>query len=155
MTVTITLYKTDLHHLQHGFQIPGTTLVIEVSQSVTIASELVSEASLPDANFFATVKVPFSEDDLNTDWRNVLLEYWDVGSDSWRLAVLGNTQDSPGHPGSKEGDRFVDEGSVIPTLSTDLGDHGVFWNPDTKKGFAWANVDHATDFAAVLLLGDF
>ena len=40
------------------------------------------------------------------------------------------------------------EGTNFNTAVTgDLGDYGVFWNPSLQKGFAWANVDHASDFA--------
>ena len=31
-------------------------------------------------------------------------------------------------------------------MTNNLGDYGTYWNPSTGKGFAWANVDYATDF---------
>lgn len=33
-------------------------------------------------------------------------------------------------------------------LSDEIGDYGVFWHTSELRGFAWANVDHAGDFAA-------
>jgi hypothetical protein len=60
-------------------------------------------------------------------------------------------QPSPGYTPSPVGDRSVESGTTTPTLgdlSDDLGDYGVFWNTVMLKGFAWANVDHTTDFAA-------
>jgi hypothetical protein len=132
-TVTVTQYDTDLHKGEHTYNVMGTTLVVETS--------------LLDGEFFATIIVPFTAADLNgADWWDLDLQYWN-GS-SWELAVLGNTQNSPGY-GGPEGDRFEVEDTVIPMLSSELGDYGVFWNPNEGKGFVWANVDHTTDFAAV------
>ena len=68
---------------------------------------------------------------------------------AWELAVAGNTVNSPGFPGPV-GARFEDESALpigLSDLSNDLGDYGVVWNPTTMQGFAWANVDHATDFS--------
>lgn len=138
-TISATQFDTDLHISEHGYTFMGTTLVVETP--------------LADGDFLATIKIPFSTADLDgLNWRFLSLQYWN-GS-SWELAVLGNTQNSPSHLGV-EGDRYEAEDTVIPTLSSDLGDYGVFWNPTEGKGFVWANVDHATDFAAIVLLGDF
>lgn len=137
-TVTVTQFNSDLHIGEHVFSVMGTTLIIETS--------------LADGEFFATIIVPFTAMDLmGRPWQALDLKYWN-GS-SWELAVAGNTQNSPGY-GGPVGDRFQVADTVVPTLSTDLGDYGVFWNPALREGFVWANVDHTTDFAAALLLGD-
>lgn len=41
---------------------------------------------------------------------------------------------------------------MAPTLSDDLGDYGVFWDPDAETGVVWANVDHASEFAAGIVM---
>ena len=46
------------------------------------------------------------------------------------------------------GDRFAVVDSTIPVLSDELGDYGVFWNPDLGEGFVWANVDYTGEFAS-------
>lgn len=138
-TVSAAQFDNDLHDSENSYCFMGTTLVVNTQ--------------LADGQFFATIKVPFTANDLNgLNWRLLNLQYWN-GS-SWELAVSGNTQNSPSHA-SVEGDRFEVEDTVPPTLSNELGDYGVFWNPAENKGFVWANVDHATDFAAIVLLGDF
>jgi hypothetical protein len=134
-TVTVTETLEDLHPGAGGYAVfdTNTTLIIETS--------------LNDGEFFMTVMMPFTFEDLGGgNPLKVDLAFYDPGSDTWMLAVAGNAVDSPGHPGPV-GDQEVVEDTVIPSLSTDLGDYGVFWNPDTLMGFAWANVDHATDFA--------
>ena len=32
-------------------------------------------------------------------------------------------------------------------VTQEVGDYGVFWDPQIQHGFAWANVDHEADFA--------
>ena len=66
----------------------------------------------------------------------------------WVVAVQANSQDSPGHP-DPVGDRFevvATSPPILDDLSDDLGDYGVFWNPDTQTGFVWARVDYAGHF---------
>ena len=65
----------------------------------------------------------------------------------WPL-VSCNAQASPDHEPYVTGDRFVVVDSTIPTLSQQLGDHGVFWDPVAAEGFVWANVDHGSEFVA-------
>ena len=47
-------------------------------------------------------------------------------------------------------EEYEDPSTPEPTLSElkarGMGANGVFWNPETQQGFAWANVDHTTDF---------
>ena len=113
---------------------------------------LIVETSLEDGELFMTVMMPFGIVDLgDDDPLAVDLLHYDVDLADWVLAVAGNTADSPGHDGPV-GDRFAVEGTEVPELSDDLGDYGVFWNTDLLRGFAWANVDHTTDFSAGLRL---
>jgi len=113
---------------------------------------LITETSLNDGEFFMTVTIPFEQADLGgSDPLSVDITWYDASTNSWILAVAANTQPSPGYPGPI-GDRFPESGTLIETptlsqLSNDLGDYGVFWNTSTLRGFAWANVDHTTDFS--------
>jgi len=105
--------------------------------------------SLADGEFFMSLSIPFSAADLGGANPFLIdLAYFDIGSGLWELAASSNTQNSPGHAGPL-GDRFTAQDTVLPdpaVPSTDLGDYGVFWNTATQKGYAWANVDHATHF---------
>lgn len=114
------------------------------------AATLAVETSLDDGSFFMTVSVPFTAADLGgANPLLVDLVYLDLELGLWQLAVAGNVANSPGQSGPV-GDRFEEQGAVTPepgSVSGDLGDYGVFWNPSEQAGFVWAHVDHATDFA--------
>jgi hypothetical protein len=133
-SITVGETTSNPHPEAGGFAVLGRTLVIDTS--------------LANGQFFMTVQIPFAEADLppETDPLTVDLTYFNAATGNWVLAVDANTQNSPGHPGPR-GDRFGVLGDTPPQLSPDLGDYGVFWNPAQHVGFAWANVDHATDFA--------
>jgi len=107
--------------------------------------------SLFDGKFAMTVSVPFAPADLGgADPLLLDLAYFDVDAGVWTLAVSGNTQDSPGQSGPV-GDRFAVSAAGVPDPrfpSAELGDYGVFWDPVAQLGYAWANVDHTTEFAA-------
>jgi hypothetical protein len=110
------------------------------------------ETTLLNGQMFMFVRVPFDEASLNgADPMSADLAYFEPALNRWILAAEANTQSSPDHPGPV-GDRFAESGPVNPILSSDLGDHGVFWNTTTHRGYAWANLDHTSDFAAALPL---
>lgn len=140
-SVEVSESAVDLHSGQAGFAGVGKTLTIETS--------------LLDGEFFMTVSIPFDAESLQgADPALVDLAYFDTSVGEWVLAAAGNVADSPGFPaGTKLGDRCAVIVSSGPTPAppvapcADLGDYGVYWNADTQKGFVWANVDHATDFA--------
>ncbi len=135
-TVSVSESQQDLHPESGGFSTPGTTVIVETS--------------LADGDFFLTLSIPFSSADLaGADPLGVVLEYYDSLLADWVLAVAGNTVNSPGFPGPA-GDFFPVTGTMPPLPSGDLGDHGVFWNPISMTGFAWANVDHTTEFSTNL-----
>ncbi len=114
-----------------------------------VAGTLIVETSLLDGELFMTVRMPFEASALDgADPLSIDLLYFEEIEQTWELAVAGNTQSSPGHPGPV-GERFAEEGSTPSPLSGALGDYGVFWNPDLQRGFVWANVDHTTDYAPV------
>lgn len=139
--ITVSEIDTDLYQGQHAFNVMGTTLVVDTS--------------LTDCQFFATVSIPFTLANLNgAQWQSLDLMYWDVTSESWTLAAAGNCGNNPSTL-QPVGNRFQIVNAVTPTLSPDLGDYGVFYNPVQEKGFVWANIDHTTDFTAALLIGDF
>ena len=146
---SLSVQKVDLalHPQPEGFALFNRTLIVHTS--------------LADGEYFMQVSIPFYASDLNgLDPLTVDLKYWNAIEQTWELAAAGNTQNSPGHPGPV-GDRDMVEGTMIPPLSLELGDYGVYWNPTTQIGFVWANVDHTTEFAPVVpvppppvLLGD-
>ncbi len=136
-TVTISITDENLHPGASNFSVVGTTA------SVT--------TSMADGTFFMTITMPFDNAVLaGRDWTLIDLMYFNTSTDLWELAVAANTVSSPGHAGPV-GDRSQQSGVVDLTLgdlSLELGDYGVFWNTSTLQGFAWANVDHTTDYAA-------
>lgn len=113
--------------------------------------QLLVDTSLADGQYFMTVVVPLDAASLGgANPALVDLVYFDEGSGDWELAASANTASSPGH-GGPVGDRHVVFGSETPdplTASPELGDYGVFWNSAAQAGYAWANVDHTTTFAA-------
>lgn len=112
-----------------------------------------SATSLQDGEFLLRIFLPFDNDILQGEDPLMLnMTHLDPSLGDWRLAVAGNTQNSPGHEGPI-GDRIAVANSENDFgLSTVLGDYGVFWNPSLQKGFVWANTDHAGDvgFGATL-----
>ncbi|MCZ6837360.1 MAG: hypothetical protein O7G85_16415 [Planctomycetota bacterium] len=136
-TVTVSITDDDLHPGASGYSAFGSTASVNTSMA--------------DGEFFMTITMPFDSADLaGGPWNPVDLLYFNTVSDAWELAVAANTVNSPGKV-SPVGDRFEQSGIVdlvLADLSIDLGDYGVFWNTSTLKGFAWANVDHTTDYAS-------
>jgi hypothetical protein len=140
-SITVSATREDVHPDAGGFQAIGTTLIVDTT--------------LNNGEFFMTVMIPFDEAELAGRYPlSVDLVWFDStagDAGEWELAVEGNIQPSTGHEPDVVGDRFEVEDTVLPSLSPDLGDYGVFWNPSTLRGFAWANVDHTTDFAVGIL----
>jgi len=133
--------------------------VVEMSSSASestktfeaLGSTLRIDTSLNDGEFEMTVLIPFTEDDLiGTNPLQLNLMYFDINSAECVLAVAGNTEPTPDPIGT----RWVEDSNIAPTLemlqTRPLGDYGVYWNPITMRGFVWANVDHCTDFTAVV-----
>ncbi|MBN1817937.1 MAG: right-handed parallel beta-helix repeat-containing protein [Sedimentisphaerales bacterium] len=125
---------------------PGDTHA-SVATFSALGSTLTMLTSLNDGEFFATVAIPFDQEDVGMlDPLLVDLRYFDTTALEWKLAVSANTGGA--------GSRYSETGAAAPTLATltgrNLGDYGVYWNSTTGKGFSWANVDHATDFAATV-----
>ncbi|HWB20652.1 MAG TPA: right-handed parallel beta-helix repeat-containing protein [Phycisphaerales bacterium] len=112
-----------------------------------VADALIFECSLSDGQFWARVAIPFTSADLGSlDPTSLDLIRYQMNDNSWRLGPSSNTSSSPGFP-TNVGDRFVVIGTTPGGLSYDLGDHGVFWNPDQQRGFVWANIDVTGEFA--------
>jgi hypothetical protein len=44
--------------------------------------------------------------------------------------------------------------SLVPALSDDLGDGGVYWVPGLGRGFAWVNVDYSATFGIAIDTAD-
>ncbi|MHC4698611.1 MAG: hypothetical protein ACYTFA_17910, partial [Planctomycetota bacterium] len=115
----------------------------------TTGRVIVVDSWLSAGELFMTVLIPFDSDDVgSSDPLSMDLVHYGLDRHDWELAVAGNAQPSPGHEPNVVGDRFEIVDTTTPTLSGDLGDSGVFWNPADEEGFVWANVDHASEFAA-------
>ena len=112
------------------------------------------ESSLADGEFAVTVSVPFTSTDLAgadplDPQRPLELRSYDPSTGEWALAVERNLATSPGQTGPV-GDYFLDTGPVPPVTSTELGDHGCYWDDVAGVGFVWARLDHAGDYAPLL-----
>ncbi|MCZ6836271.1 MAG: hypothetical protein O7G85_10890, partial [Planctomycetota bacterium] len=130
-TVSMSEYSDTDNSNAGGFSELGTLVVVETS--------------LPDGEFKNLIRLPFTEEELRgEDPLDVDLTYYDPDLDDWTLAVEANVQASPGHEGVV-GTRIVTTGSAF-TPSNNLGDYGVFWNPETRTGLVWAQLDHAGEF---------
>jgi hypothetical protein len=133
-SVLATEHSSDLHPDAGGF--------------TEVACIMDLDTSLDDGQFFENVNIPFDEGDLEgADPLAVNVTYFDPVVGNWGLAVAGNTQNSAGHAGPI-GNRIVVESTGDDWGITGVpGDYGVYWNPAERRGFAWANLDHAADFA--------
>ncbi len=140
---TLTQYDWTVHPEGLGFSELGAVLQ--------------SETTMADGQFFLRLYVPFDASMLaGADPMSVTVTYFDPVARNWALAVAGNTADSPGHA-LPIGDRIMVEGTDGNWgVTWDLGDYGVFWNPDLGQGFGWANVDFVMDagVGAALCPGD-
>lgn len=136
-SVSLAQVDEDLHPDTSGYGVFSLTAVVQTVMN--------------DGDFFMTISVPFTAAELAGANPLLLdLAYVDAANGQWELAVSGNTASSPGHSGL-EGDRIVIVDGPRPdpwTISPDLGDYGVYWSSTLESGYVWANVDHATDFAA-------
>ncbi|MDY7107578.1 MAG: hypothetical protein SYC29_02980 [Planctomycetota bacterium] len=132
-TAQIIEYGENLHPGGEGFTVVGTNLR--------------AETSLADGQSRIQVFIPFDASDLDgADPALLDVTYYDEDAGTWGLAVSHNTGDSPDHDGPI-GDRIIVIGGDDWGVSHQLGDWGVYWDPQEEKGFAWANVDYEGDFA--------
>ena len=137
-SVSVRQVDTALHDAPGTFEVLGVTLIVETS--------------LAQGEFFMTLAVPFDAaalgggDPLDAD-----LRYYDETGEEWALAVEGNTGGA--------GVRWEEQDAVLPSMddlkARPLGDYGVYWDNTSEQGFAWANVDHTTEYAAVIVPLDF
>jgi hypothetical protein len=141
-TVTLCMVGENLHPDAPGYFTADGTLTVEVT----------FQDQVPDNEdtWIMRLMMPFDEADLPPGDEGYGPEATEVAyfrTSVWALAVAGNTADSPGFGGAI-GDRTTVVGTVPPTeFSQEVGDHGAFWHVSELRGFAWANVDHAGDFA--------
>jgi hypothetical protein len=136
-----TVESTEIH--AH----PGATGYRDLAEILTM------QTSLANGEMFTRAMIPFDADDIGIlNPLDVDVTFFDASADRWRLAAEANTVNSPKHKGPV-GDRIVVEGTAGPYgFTAQVGDHGVFWNSAKQRGFAWANVDHATEFGIGTLL---
>ncbi len=104
------------------------------------------ETSLENGQYHATLFIPFDAAAVGgVNPVEINLTCYDPTVGNWALAVAGNAVNSPGHDGPV-GDRMLSLDGGPWSVSNELGDYGVHWDPALQQGFAWANVDHETDF---------
>ncbi|MCP3905270.1 MAG: hypothetical protein GY715_16715 [Planctomycetes bacterium] len=114
----------DAHPDDEGYAARGGTITVDTS--------------LPDGAFRVCVMRPFAAADLDGANPSAFdLIAWDENDGAWMLAVAANA--------APIGDRVTVTGPGYPGLTTNLGDHGVYWDPSLGAGFVWANVDHVLD----------
>ncbi|MCA9289757.1 MAG: hypothetical protein KDA25_01440 [Phycisphaerales bacterium] len=112
------------------------------------AAVLAMSTTMPDGTYLSRPMITFTAADLlGADPTAVVVSGWSESLDTWALGVSLNAQDSPGHDGPV-GDRIVSVGPGPWNLSNDIGDHGVYWDPEAGQGFAWANIDVPGEYAA-------
>lgn len=113
-----------------------------------LGSILQTETTLADGQFTANLFIPFSFEagDIKAGIaaQGVTPTWYDPATGDWALAVSGNT--------GPQGEWIYSEDPANWGNTTQVGDWGVFWNPDTLQGLAWANVDHSSDFGIGLSL---
>ncbi len=132
-TFTVTEIPWDLHPDSGGYRELGTILA--------------TESQLADGEPYMAAMIPFTASELDgTDPLSLNPIAIDRPSGDWILAVAGNTKNSPGH------DTPIG-GRIVAVNTTDdwgwngqLGDYGLYFNPELERGFVWANVDHLGDF---------
>ncbi len=103
-----------------------------------LSSILQNQTTLGDGQYWAIQFIPFGIlPGVNP--QDVTLTSYDQATDTWVRAVSRNTV--------PEGDRIFSQDPQNWGVSMQTGDWGVFWDPSLEQGFAWANVDHESDFA--------
>ena len=126
--VTVSQADADLHEGNYRVAFLGTTLSI----STTMDPE----------DFSMVIVIPFNEDDLgDLDWSDVRVQYYAGGWED----VEGYEHPPKRGPGQQPW--TLDE---LSGSDYRVGDYGVYWHIEDKEGYAWAKVDHVTDFAAVV-----
>ncbi len=132
--VSAAIYEPALHPTATGFATFNTTLDVQTS--------------LTPGDFWLQPTMPFSQADLDAagiaDPLAFDLVEYDAKSTAWVLAGELNVDPL--------GIRYEITESTSPAPAPpvglfDFGDYGVFWNPTLGKGYVWANLDHAGDFA--------
>ena len=104
----------------------------KLAGAVAIDKYLQVHCSLEDGEFTAVLQLQYTDDEIaGLEESSLRLYYYDVDSDTWPLAVDGNTEGAANWLGDS-----------APTQN--LGDHGV----DMANNILWAVVDHFTDFGA-------
>jgi hypothetical protein len=140
-TVTVCEVPEYVHEGALGYTAFERTLTIEVS----------FEDIVPDNEdtYVMRVSMPFVLADVPPgDYGPEATELAWFKLSAWTLAASGNSVNSPEY-GETVGDRDTVVGPVPPTeFSPEIGDYGVYWNPDEGRGFAWSNVDSVGDYAA-------
>ena len=130
-TIDVVQISDNIHPEENAYRVIGSTVVVETS--------------LADGDYEMTLVIPFTVDDLaGATWNTVTLSYFDESSQSWSSAGTGtNWQEQSTAP------------TMVQLRARPLGDYGVYWNSIKQKGFAWANVNHTTDFAPLIYTRDF
>ncbi len=139
-TLSAEVLEEDLHPGALLFRSAGRTFVIDTD--------------LAPGCLETTIVMPFSQADLGNLTAGETALTW-FNDRAWIFAVCGNTMPVPLCPYSTQTFLLETDPDPEPTLADlharDLGTQGVYW--DGTRGFSWARVDHASDFAVALSLG--
>jgi hypothetical protein len=140
---TVTVYEVPkrLHPGALGYDAFNRTLTVEVSFEDNVPNN--------EDTYVMRVSLPFVAADVPPgDYGPEATELVWFKISAWTLGASGNTVNSPGY-GETVGDRDTVVGPEPPlSFSDEIGDYGVYWNPDEERGFAWSNVDSVGDYAA-------
>ena len=107
-----------------------------------------TETSLNPGEYLMRLSIPFGSDVIGAygGFETLDVTRFFDGAGNWALGVLTNTVDSPGRHGPI-GDHFVVENTDNEFgLNEELGDYGLYWNPNSLQGLVWANLDEVGDY---------
>ena len=108
-----------------------------------LSSILQNQTTLGDGQYRATQFISFGVlPGVNP--QDITLTSYDPATDTWVPAVSRNTV--------PQGNQIFSQDPQNWGVTMQVGDWGVFWDPSLQQGFAWANVDHESDFAMGLPL---
>jgi hypothetical protein len=131
-TFVVTEYEADVYPDAAGYS--------ELSCILSL------DTSLADGEYLATLFIPFDAAGLGPiNPAQVNLTRYDPEAGNWSLVVTGNASNSPGYDGPV-GDRVLSLEGGAWSVTSEIGDYGVYWDPALQQGFAWAHVDVAQDF---------
>ncbi len=143
--LTVTKMEAELHE-------------VDMSKYEALMKSVIVETSLAKGEYMMTMSIPINEKILKEKKPfNVSPMFWNESESKWKHAAKDNSTASdireklwleryPGDPQPTHEELSL----------RGLGAHGVWWDSVAKEGFVWGNIDHASDFQAMVhKAGDF